>query len=297
MIARASLSRTRRIQLVAGLLAPVIGFVVLLRALGNATEALAVTDSIPMLWVLAYALWRRRIEPLGATAATLAAIALLLTIALGGSPLPLELHHAVFPGTVGLACLISLAARRPLLSIALARLAKRSQDVAAEDRPGARASHRPPRAEHADRPDRGHPAHRCRRPGRPRAHRLRIDVRGRGPDCRARDRRRGPRYLRRLPALGRPARPQHANPNGRQIPPRPRLGSQRHRRPSRGRFRREFVCRKACCRDRRRLGHRTRARLPARNARVLSSGLRLERRHGRGNCRAREERLPLRMFS
>ena len=135
MIARASLSRTRRIQLVAGLLAPVIGFVVLLRAMGNATEALAVTDSIPMLWVLAYALWRRRIEPLGATAATLAAIALLLTIALGGSPLPLELHHAVFPGTVGLACLISLAARRPLLSIALAKLAKRSQDVAAEDRP------------------------------------------------------------------------------------------------------------------------------------------------------------------
>ena len=115
---------------------PVIGFVVLLRALGNATEALAVTDSIPMLWVLAYALWRRRIEPLGATAATLAAIALLLTIALGGTPLPLELHHAVFPGTVGLACLISLAARRPLLTIALARLTQRSQGVAAEGQPG-----------------------------------------------------------------------------------------------------------------------------------------------------------------
>ena len=136
MIAWASQSRVRRIQLVAGLLAPVIGFVVLLRALGNATEALAITDSIPMLWVLAYALRRRRIEPLGATAAALAAIALLLTIALGGSPLPLELHRAVFPGAVGLACLISLAARRPLLSIALAKLAKRNQDVAAAGRPG-----------------------------------------------------------------------------------------------------------------------------------------------------------------
>ncbi len=132
---RVSLSRGRQIQLVAGLLAPLIGFVVLLHALGNATEALAVTDSIPMLWVLTYALWRRRIEPLGASAAALAAIALLLTIALGGSPLPLELHHAVFPGTVGLACLISFAARRPLLSIALARLAKSSRDVAAERRP------------------------------------------------------------------------------------------------------------------------------------------------------------------
>ena len=142
---RASLTRNRRIQLVTGLLAPVIGFVVLLRALGNATEALAVTDAIPMLWVLAYALWRRRIEPLGASAALVAAIALLLTIALGGSPLPLELHHAVFPGTVGLACLISLAARRPLLSIALARLAKRGQDVAAEHQPEP-SPRMPPRA-------------------------------------------------------------------------------------------------------------------------------------------------------
>lgn len=132
---RVSLSRGRQIQLVAGLLAPLIGFVVLLHAFGDATEALAVTDSIPMLWVLTYALWRRRIEPLGASAATLAAIALLLTIALGGSPLPLELHRAVFPGTVGLACLISFAARRPLLSIAFARLAKSSREVAAERRP------------------------------------------------------------------------------------------------------------------------------------------------------------------
>ncbi len=122
--------------LVAGLLAPVIGFVVLLRALGNAVEALAVTDSVPMLWVLVYALRHRRVEPLGASAATVAGIALLLTIALGGSPLPLELHRAVFPAAVGLGCLISLALRRPLLSIAAARLAARTRDVAAERRPG-----------------------------------------------------------------------------------------------------------------------------------------------------------------
>ena len=161
-----------------------------------------------MLWVLAYALWRRRIEPLGASAATLAAIALLLTIALGGSPLPLELHRAVFPGTVGLACLISLAARRPLLSIAFARLAKRSREVAAERRPRVDAfiAHRALTTLTAvigvtlvtDAAAQIVLA----------AHRLPIDVRGRGPDCRAPDRRRGPRYLRRLPALGHPARPQ-----------------------------------------------------------------------------------------
>jgi hypothetical protein len=106
LMGRVSFSRGRQIQLVAVLLAPLIDFVVLLHTLRNATEALAVTDSIPMLWVLTYALWRRRMEQLGASAAALAAIALLLTIALGRSPLPLELRDAVFPGTVGLACLI-----------------------------------------------------------------------------------------------------------------------------------------------------------------------------------------------
>jgi hypothetical protein len=108
-------------RLVAALLLPLIAFVVLVRSLGNATEALAITEAIPGLWLLAYAVWRRRIEPVGLTALALFAIALLLPIALGGSSLPLERHLAVFPGAVGLACLISLAARRPLLSIASAR--------------------------------------------------------------------------------------------------------------------------------------------------------------------------------
>ena len=128
-------SRGRPIPLIVGLLLPVIAFVVLVQSLGNATEALAITDAIPMLWVLAYAIWRRRIEPIGATAVAVFAIALLLTIALGGSSRPLELHRAVFPGAVGLACLISLAARRPLLSIASTKLAHARPEAAPETRP------------------------------------------------------------------------------------------------------------------------------------------------------------------
>jgi hypothetical protein len=74
--------------------------------------ALAITDAIPMLWLVAYAIWRRRIEPIAVVAVVVFAIALVLTIAFGGSSLPLELRRSVFPGAVGVACLISLAARR-----------------------------------------------------------------------------------------------------------------------------------------------------------------------------------------
>jgi hypothetical protein len=133
-MSRSPLSRTGLIRLIAGLPVPVIAFLAFLRTLGNATEALAITEAIPVLWVVAYAVWRRRIEPLGATAIAGFGIALLLTIALGGSSLPLELHRALFPGAVGLACLISLAARRPLLEIAKSKLAKERPEATVEDR-------------------------------------------------------------------------------------------------------------------------------------------------------------------
>jgi hypothetical protein len=133
-------SRKGLIRLVAGLLVPVIVFVAFLRTLGNATEALAISEAIPVLWVLAYAVWRRRIEPVGATAVAGVGIALLLTIALGGSPLPLELHRALFPGAVGIACLISLAARRPLLEIAKSRLANERPEATVQARPQLEAS-------------------------------------------------------------------------------------------------------------------------------------------------------------
>lgn len=126
--------RRRPIRLLAGLLLPLVAFVVLVQSLGDATEALAITDAIPLLWVLVYGVWRRRIEPVGLTAFGVFAVAVLLTIALGGSSLPLELHRAVFPGAVGLACLVSRAARRPLLAIASTKLAQGRAEGAAQTR-------------------------------------------------------------------------------------------------------------------------------------------------------------------
>lgn len=127
--------RQVRIRLLAGLVLPVIAFVVLLQVVGNATGALAITDAIPVLWLIAFGIWRRRIEPIGLIAVAVFAIALVLTIAFGGSSLPLELRRSVFPGALGLACLISIAAGHPLLVVAAARARGARPEQATADRP------------------------------------------------------------------------------------------------------------------------------------------------------------------
>ncbi|HEX4011676.1 MAG TPA: hypothetical protein VHX62_16765 [Solirubrobacteraceae bacterium] len=114
--------RDRR-RLIAGLALPLVAFLVLRRALGNATGALAITDAIPVVWIIAVGVWRRELAGVAVLSAVIFAIALGLTITFGDSSLPLELRRSVFPGALGLACLISIAIGRPLLAVAAARAA------------------------------------------------------------------------------------------------------------------------------------------------------------------------------
>ena len=113
-----------RLRLVAGLLVPLTAFLVLERSLGNPTVALALSDAIPLAWVVVVGVRQRRVEPIGVVPAAVFAIALVLSIALGGNSLPLELRRSVFPGALGLACLISVAVHRPFLTVAAARVVR-----------------------------------------------------------------------------------------------------------------------------------------------------------------------------
>lgn len=131
-----------RLKLVAGLLVPLTAFVILEQALGDPTAALALSDAIPLAWVLAIGIWQRRLERIVLVPVCVFAVALALSIAFGQSSLPLELRRTVFPGTLGLACLISIALQRPLLTVAAERLTRiRSQQTDLEaklDAPDAR---------------------------------------------------------------------------------------------------------------------------------------------------------------
>lgn len=108
-------------RLLAGLLIPLAAFAVLAQTLASATTALAISEALPLLWVIAFAVWRRRIDWIALVPIAAFALALALTIALGGSSLPLELRRAVFPGLLGFACLASIAAGRPLLAVLAGR--------------------------------------------------------------------------------------------------------------------------------------------------------------------------------
>lgn len=123
--------RRIRLRVMAGLVLPLIAFVVLVRTVGDATGALAITDGIPLLWVLIIGIWRRRLEVAGLIAVAVFAVALVVSIATGGNALPLELRRSVFPGAVGIACIGSLVLRRPLLVVVSARFAQARPDLAA----------------------------------------------------------------------------------------------------------------------------------------------------------------------
>jgi hypothetical protein len=116
--------RIRRLHLAAGILVPVAAYVILLRALHSETLALAITETIPVAWVLAIGFSKRRVDPIALVAAVVLGVALVVSIAMGGSALPLKLRRAVVTGSLGLACVASLAVRRPLLPAAIAILAR-----------------------------------------------------------------------------------------------------------------------------------------------------------------------------
>ena len=122
---------------------PVLAYVALSATLHSDLAALAITEAIPVAWVLATGVRRGRVDPIALAVAVVLAAAVLVSITSGGSTLPLKLRRAVITGSLGLACLGSVLARRPLLPAISDRLARawpriERMTVAL----GSRASHR-----------------------------------------------------------------------------------------------------------------------------------------------------------
>jgi hypothetical protein len=84
------------------------------------TEALAIAWFIPVVWTLGSSAWFRRLDVFGLLGTVFYGAALFVSVFFGVGALPLKLQHAAVRGVVGLACLVSVAIRRPAL-ILLAR--------------------------------------------------------------------------------------------------------------------------------------------------------------------------------
>jgi hypothetical protein len=82
--------------------------------------------------------WRRRLDPVGVFALVCFGVGLLLVIATDGNEFLFKVREDLWTGPLGLACLISLAAQRPLVLVVLQLVARRSPQVAHRIcRPGA----------------------------------------------------------------------------------------------------------------------------------------------------------------
>ncbi len=109
---------------VAGI-APVVTYAFVRPRVESNAVALAVTFAVPVAWAGLAALWQRRLDLDGSLTIGAYGLALIVTVLSGGSALPLKLHAAAETGAVGVACLVSVALRRPLLLLALRYAARR----------------------------------------------------------------------------------------------------------------------------------------------------------------------------
>lgn len=118
------LSNRARASLIAGLLVPLFAYLILRQAIGSITGALAITEAIPVAWMTTIAFARRRLEPVALISVVVFGFALAITVLSGGSSLPLKLRRGALSGVVGVACLVSVALRKPLLIAALPLIAR-----------------------------------------------------------------------------------------------------------------------------------------------------------------------------
>lgn len=105
--------------------APVLTYVVVRPRVESTAVALAITFAVPVAWAALTALWHWRLDLDGALTIGAYGLGLVVTILSGGSALPLKLHSAAETGALGVACLVSVVSRRPLLLISLRILARR----------------------------------------------------------------------------------------------------------------------------------------------------------------------------
>ncbi len=118
------------IRLTINLAAPVLAYALLRPHVHSDITALVVGAAVPAAYTVGIALWRRRLDAIGVFAIACLAIGLLLVVATGGNELVFKIREDLWTGLLGLACLISVAARRPLLLVILQRAGRRNAEIA-----------------------------------------------------------------------------------------------------------------------------------------------------------------------
>jgi len=116
------------LRLLAGLVLPLVAYLVIRALTGSSVGALAITDAVPSAWLLAVGIARRRVDPIALLSATTVMIALAAYALTGGDPLAIKLRRGAVTGTLGIAGLASVALGRPALRLVAENVAKLNPD-------------------------------------------------------------------------------------------------------------------------------------------------------------------------
>jgi hypothetical protein len=114
----------------ANIVAPALAYALIRPHVASSATALLAAMAIPAGWTLATFAWRRRADRLGLLSVAVSAVALAVTYLTSGSALALELQDPAETGAIGLACMVSVLARRPLYLTVLRLLARRNAEAA-----------------------------------------------------------------------------------------------------------------------------------------------------------------------
>jgi hypothetical protein len=117
-------------SVLASIVAPALAYTWVRPHVASNAAALLAAMAIPAGWTLATFAWRRRADPLGVISVAGFGVALAVSYLTGGSALALELQDPAQTGALGLACVVSVIARRPLQLMALCLLARRNAQAA-----------------------------------------------------------------------------------------------------------------------------------------------------------------------
>ncbi len=116
------------LRLLAGLLVPLVAYLVIRALTGSSVGALAITDAVPSIWLIWVGITRRRVDPIAVLSATTVMLALVAYAVTGGDPLAIKLRRGAVTGTIGIAALASVALGRPLLLLVAENVAKLNPD-------------------------------------------------------------------------------------------------------------------------------------------------------------------------
>ena len=125
---RTNVLRSALVSVLINAVAPLILYDQLQHRVGSTTTALVAAAGIPLVWTLGRLVIRRRLDPIGLLSLAGFALGILLVVATGGNPLVFKIREAILAGVLGLVCLGSILARRPIALLAL----RRSQTAAPE---------------------------------------------------------------------------------------------------------------------------------------------------------------------